>query len=374
MNAEQILDSFNQLQSNDTGIVVWIFVVVLAIAVADLVMRWLMRRLAAQAARSHNFWDDAFVRAFRAPALLLLWVLGISWIGEVIQRASGAVIFEYIDPLREVLVIASLTWFVVRFLKTAEAGVVRTRDSGGGMDPETIHTFGRLLRTAVMVTAVLVTLQTLGYNISGVLAFGSIGGIALSFAAKDMLANFFGGVMVYLDQPFAVGDWIRSPDRSIEGTVENIGWRSTRIRTFDQRPLYVPNAAFTTIAVENPSRMRNRRIYETIGVRYCDFSQLGKIVNDVRKMLQEHEDIDTGRTLIVNFNAFGASSLDFFVYTFTHTTDWVRYHEVKHDVLLKIGDIIIACGAEIAFPTTPVHLAGGESQANLPEPMMGESL
>jgi MscS family membrane protein len=171
-----------------------------------------------------------------------------------------------------------------------------------------------------------------------------------------------------------VGDWIRSPDRSIEGTVENIGWRSTRIRTFDQRPLYVPNAAFTTIAVENPSRMRNRRIYETIGVRYCDFSLLGKIVNDVRKMLQEHEDIDTGRTLIVNFNAFGAASLDFFVYTFTHTTDWVRYHEVKHDVLLKIGDIILARGAEIAFPTTTVHLAAGEVEATLPEPRVGESL
>ncbi len=189
------------------------------------------------------------------------------------------------------------------------------------------------IRVWIPGTPVPVTLQTLGYNISGVLALGSIGGIAISFAAKDMLANFFGGVMVYLDRPFAVGDWIRSPDRAIEGTVEHIGWRSTRIRTFDQRPLYVPNAAFTTIAVENPSRMLNRRISETIGIRYCDFAAVGSIVSDVRGMLEQHPDIDTGRTLIVNFNAFGPSSLDLYVYTFTHTTQWVRYHEIKQDVL-----------------------------------------
>ncbi len=231
-----MLDRFNRMQNNDLGIVAWIFVVVLAIACADLVMRWLLRRLERQAVKSENFWDDAFVRAFRPPASVLIWVLGISWVAEVVQHTGGGALFAFIRPLREVLVISSLTWFVVRFTKDAEQGLVSSRQANSSMDQETIHTLGRLLRTAVVVTAVLVTLQTLGYNISGVLAFGSIGGIAISFAAKDMLANFFGGVMVYLDRPFAVGDWIRSPDRAIEGTVERIGWRSTRIRTFDQRP------------------------------------------------------------------------------------------------------------------------------------------
>ncbi|NIP74156.1 MAG: mechanosensitive ion channel, partial [Gammaproteobacteria bacterium] len=120
--------------------------------------------------------------------------------------------------------------------------------------------------------------------------------------------------MVYLDRPFAVGDWIRSPDRDIEGTVEDIGWRLTRIRTFDKRPLYVPNATFSTIAVENPSRMHNRRIYETVGIRYDDADKMGPIVADVRAMLEAHPDIETGRLLMVNFNAFAPSSLDFFIY------------------------------------------------------------
>jgi MscS family membrane protein len=170
--------------------------------------------------------------------------------------------------------------------------------------------------------------------------------------------------MVYMDRPFRVGDWIRSPDKEIEGTVEHIGWRLTRIRTFDQRPLYVPNATFANIAVENPSRMRNRRIYEHVGVRYDDAARVKQIVDDVRTMLQSHPEIDTRQTLIVHLNRFGPSSLDFMVYTFTKTTQWVKYHEIKEDIMLKIAEIIFSHGAEFAFPTQTIHLAGQE----MPEP------
>jgi MscS family membrane protein len=163
-------------------------------------------------------------------------------------------------------------------------------------------------------------------------------------------------MMIYLDRPFDLGDWIRSPDKQIEGTVEKIGWRLTMIRTFDKRPLYVPNSVFTSIAVENPSRMSHRRIYETIGVRYDDVEKLPNIVDDVKVMLMAHAEIDQSQTMIVNFNSFAASSLDFFVYTFTRTTDWIKYHEVKQDVLFKISEIITGYGAEIAFPTSTLHV------------------
>jgi len=199
-------------------------------------------------------------------------------------------------------------------------------------------------------------LQTLGYSISGVLAFGGIGGIAIGFAARDLLANFFGGLTIYMDRPFDVGDWIRSPDREIEGSVEKIGWRLTTIRTFDKRPLYIPNSVFTNIAVENPQRMTNRRIKETIGIRYDDASKMREIISDVKKMLQEHDDIDNNQTLIVNFNEFAASSLNFFIYTFTKTVNWIEFHKVKQDVMLKVIDIIESHGAECAFPTTTMHI------------------
>ena len=217
----------------------------------------------------------------------------------------------------------------------------------------------------MLITAALVLLQTLGFNISAILAFGGIGGIAVGFAAKDLLSNFFGGMMIYLDRPFAIGDWVRSPDKQIEGTVEKIGWRLTVIRTFDKRPLYVPNSVFASIAVENPSRMSHRRIYETIGIRYDDVDKLPAIVKEVKTMLLAHEEIDQEQTLIVNFNSFAASSLDFFVYTFTHTTNWIKYHEVKQDVLFRISEIITSHGAEIAYPTSTLHVPAPSQLAGL---------
>jgi MscS family membrane protein len=227
-------------------------------------------------------------------------------------------------------------------------------------DRATISAVARLARITVWVLSALMVLQSLGVSVSGLLAFGGIGGIAVGFAAKDMLANFLGGLSIYLDRPFAVGDWIRSPDRSIEGTVEDIGLRVTRIRTFDQRPLYVPNSTFSSVSLENPSRMTNRRIYETIGVRYEDASRVAKIVSHVQTMLTEHEDIAQDRTMIVNFNHMGPSSLDFFVYAFTKTTNWVEYHAIKENVLLQILEIVESNGAEIAFPTHTIHQVPAE--------------
>jgi MscS family membrane protein len=237
--------------------------------------------------------------------------------------------------------------------------ILKAERQGKSVDRTTVDAIGKLLRLSVLITAVLVGMQAMGFSISGILTFGGVGGIAIGFAAKDLLSNFFGGMMIFLDRPFAVGDWIRSPDRNIEGTVEKIGWRLTVIRTFDKRPLYVPNSTFASIAVENPSRMSHRRIYETIGIRYGDASRMEAIVKAVKMMLQEHAEIDTSQTLIVNFNAFAASSLDFFIYTFTKTTNWVHYHEVKQDVLLQVISIIEQHGAEIAFPTSTIHLAEG---------------
>ena len=249
--------------------------------------------------------------------------------------------------------------FLVRFIREIESGMVK-----GGADITTVQAIGKLLRISVIITAALTVLQTLGVSISGILAFGGIGGIAVGFAAKDLLANFFGGLMLYLDRPFVVGDWIRSPDRNIEGTVEAIGWRLTVIRTFDQRPLYVPNSVFASVAIENPSRMRNRRIYETIGVRYDDAAKVKLIVDEVRQFLLNDADIESEeRTLMVNFSAFNASSLDFMVYAFTKTTNWIEYNAIKERILLAIFDIIEKHGAEIAFPTSTVHLAAVPPEA-----------
>ncbi len=359
MDIETILIELKNYFSSNSW-VAQVFVVVFLTMLISLLQKRVLGKLLAKLQETRIYWDDALVDAARRPLTFLIWIIGLSFAAEIVSNESGAVIFGAIDPVRDVGVIFTLVWFLVGFIARTEKNIVLKKEARGEeVDRTTADAIAKLLRISVIITGLLVTLQTLGYSISGVLAFGGIGGIAVGFAAKDLLANFFGGLMIYLDRPFNVGDWVRSPDREIEGTIENIGWRLTRIRTFDKRALYVPNSIFANIAVENPSRMTHRRIKETIGIRYDDVSKMEVIIDDVKKMLQEHEDIDTNQTLIVNFNEFAPSSLDFFIYTFTKTTNWIRFHEVKQDVLLKVIRIVESHGAECAFPTSTVHIPDG---------------
>ena len=344
--------------------IVQVFVVVFATLLATFVLQRVFNRIERTLVKTSTVWDQSLFSALRLPVRAMVWVAGIAFAVQIIQRETGAAIFDAIEPIRDVAVVAIIMWFLVRFIRTVETNVIREKESKGkSYDRATIDAIAKLLRLSVIITGVLVAMQTLGYSISGVLAFGGIGGIAVGFAAKDLLANFFGGLMIYLDRPFAVGDWIRSPDREIEGTVERIGWRITVLRTFDQRPLYVPNSVFTNISVQNPSRMSNREIYEVIGIRYDDAHRMEAIVGDVKAMLAGHPEIDHDKICMVAFNTFAASSLDFFVYCYTLTTRWAFFHDVKQDVLLKILAIVRSHGAEVAFPTSTVHVPKGIAAA-----------
>ncbi|AOY00681.1 mechanosensitive ion channel family protein [Jeongeupia sp. USM3] len=331
-----------------------VFAVVLAtVSVNALVRLGLTRLVTRLAQRTQTYWDDALVGAARRPLAWLVWVLGLSVAAGLAEPHAVSEVFAYVPPLRALAVIVLFAWFLIGFIDRVARAVTASRPN---VDPTTALAVSRLLRVSVIVTAVLVALQSLGFSISGVLAFGGVGGIAVGFAAKDLLANFFGGVMIHLDRPFGIGDWIRSPDRDIEGVVEEIGWRLTTIRTFDKRPLYVPNSAFTTITVENPSRMSHRRIRETIGLRYDDIDVLPALLDDVRALLIAHPDIDDSQTLMVNFDTFGESSLQFFVYCFTHTTNWVEFHRIKQAVLVEIMAIVARHGARVAQPTRRLQL------------------
>lgn len=307
--------------------------------------------------KTESLWDDALLEAARIPVRLFIWTIGITFAVDILDNVTETAAFGYLPEVRSIAYIVILSMFFTRFISFAEHNIVDPQRMSKPMDQTTARALAKLLRMSVMITAGLIILQELGYSVSGVLAFGGIGGIAIGFAAKDLLANFFGGMMIYLDKPFVVGDWVRSPDRQIEGTVEDIGWRLTRIRTFDKRPLYIPNSMFASIVVENPSRMTNRRIFENLGIRYSDGHLMKVICDDVRAMLRSHPDIDQNQTIIVHFNRYGDSHLEFMLYAFTKTSEWVPFHAVKEDVLLKVMQIIEGHGAEFAFPTRTLHIA-----------------
>ena len=346
----------------------WLIEVLIIVFLAGF-LNWILKRyyhkIILRLEKTKIIWDDAFFDAAKKPLSVLIWISAFAFSTNIINEHIKLIIFSSVLTLYKICILVIICWFLIRFITRFEINIIAAKRSiGEEIDQTTVDAIAKLLRISVIIIGFLIALQSIGYSISGVLAFGGVGGIAVGFAARDLLANFFGGLMIYMDRPFNVGDWIRSPDKEIEGTVEKIGWRSTIIRTFDKRPLHVPNSIFSNISVENPSRMSNRRIKETIGIRYDDLSKMEKIINDVEKMLKNHTDIDTTETLMVNFNEFAPSSLDFFIYTFTKTTDWAHYHKIKQDVLLKIINIIESNGAECAFPTSTLHISPGTDIPN----------
>lgn len=354
------MNRLSEFLTHNMGIELWmasLLAIALVTIAANLIAKVLLRHAAKAAARTAIVWDDALLQTASKPLLTGMWVIGAGFMARVLQRQIDEPFLADVMELRNVALIVCVTWFLLRFIgKVGDNVTAQRRERGEEVDHTTIDALGKLTRLVTFIVALLMAMQTLGFQITGLLALGGVGGIAVGFAAKDLLANFFGGLTIYLDRPFAVGEWIRSPDKSLEGTVEYISWRHTRIRGFNKNPIYVPNAVFTSIVVENPSRMTHRRFTETIGVRYADFGVVAPIVDDIRAMMQAHPGIDTTQTLIVNFNGFGASSLDLLVYAMARTTVGTEFHALKQDLLLQIGAIIERHGAEIAFPTRTLHL------------------
>ncbi|WP_106477125.1 mechanosensitive ion channel family protein [Phytohalomonas tamaricis] len=361
-DATNILQDIQHWAETNTWFPGWLVVPVALMVVAlalDLTTNFTFNRLGKKLRHTRSRWDDILVMALCMPLRLWFWVLALTASALILSRHFDIHwAYEYILRAGGLMTMALVTWFGIRFIKQMEQRLVYppAANHAKPMDQTTAAALTKLIGAVIFTVVGLITLQLLGMSISGVLAFGGLGGLVAGFAARDLLSNFYGGMVIHIDRPFKLGDWVRSPDRNIEGIVEDIGWRLTRIRTFSGPPLYVPNAVFNRIVVENPSRMNHRRLWETIGIRYDDAAAINAIVADIKDMLEQHDEIDQDELITVNFNHFSSYSLDIFIYAFTKVTDWQRFHEIKQDVLLKARDIIYDHGAELALPSSKVYV------------------
>jgi MscS family membrane protein len=313
-------------------------------------------------------WDTIILNAISAPISVFIWLMPIFYLIESIAKDSSHFQYLAFNIPHSMVFFVVVLWFLLRLVNGGEAYLM-TSDK---RDQTTVSGLAHVVRLAIIIIGVLTGLQQFGISLTGLLTFGGVGGLIVGLASKDLLSNFFGGLMLYLDRPFKVGDWISSPDKDIQGTVERIGLRMTMIRSFESRPIYVPNSVFSSIIVVNPSRMKNRRIYETIGLRYKDADKMRKVVARVKEMLENHPDIEPRAGIMVNFDAFADSSLNFFIYTFTKTINWSRYNDVKQDVMLKIVDIVYEEGADFAFPTRTIVLEKDETNPDAPPLILSE--
>lgn len=259
--------------------------------------------------------------------------------------------------IRAFIVYISILTFLLKTTDNIKKYYILHKErSGDVIDYSGLDAVEKISKVCIIIMWTIFVLGRMGFNLNALLAFGGAGGIVVGFAGKDMFANIFGGLMIYLDKPFGVGDWIASPDREIEGDVEFIGWRQTRILTFEKFPIYIPNSIFSNIVIQNLSRIRSRRIQEYLNIRYIDLDKVEKISNEIKQMLLEHPNINKKNLLMVNFSNFTNGAVTLYIYTYTNTTSFTRFYEIKQDVLLKIATIIKSNGAEVAMPVNSVYV------------------
>jgi MscS family membrane protein len=363
------MDEFLQTQMFGTTITVQqLGFVILSVSIG-LLTSWLINLALGVVAKraSKDSVRGAVIHALDGP---LRWgILTISlWIAYVvITTQSGAELADILSAeadhheakISYQIFLASempfLMWFGLRLTDNWTA-IWRERAllTEGTFDDQLVPVVRTLAKLAIFFVGFLLIIQNLGGQVGSLLAGLGIGGAAIALASKDTIANLFGSIVIFVDRPFQVGDWVEIGDQ--EGTVEAVGLRVTRIRTFANSLITVPNSTLTTTAINNWSRMRKRRIKLTIGVTYGSTpDQILEGVNAIRDVLRNDKRISQD-FMLVNFTNFGASSLDIFVYAFTVTTRWDEYMRVREEILLQIMRRFGEVGLSFAFPSQSLYI------------------
>lgn len=214
--------------------------------------------------------------------------------------------------------------------------------------------FSKMLRFIVVALAFVVIASGWGYDVNGFVAGLGLGGLAFALAAKDLLANIFSGIVIIADKPFSIGDWIKTDD--VEGTVEDINFRSTKIRTFEHAMVTVPNSNLVNAPIINYTKREMRRITFNLRLRYDTSSEkLKHCLSSIESMLKNHPGVDKN-TIFVKFDSLGESSLTLFLYFFTNGIVWGEYLDIKQDINFKIMDILAEAGVKVAFPGSSLYI------------------
>jgi len=333
---------------------------VIALLGRKLLVHFFARIMKPLSQRTASDYDDLFVDSLQKPLEFLVFTAGLFVAAAILALPVEPINLRlFVQSLLKLMVTAGVAWIFFNLTNLVDTFLSRWAEQTESLlDDQLIPFIRKSLKAFVIVIAAIMAIQNLGYSISGLLASLGIGGLAVALAAKDTLSNIFGSLMIILDRPFKIGDWVKAGD--LEGTVEEIGFRSTKVRTFAKTLITVPNNVIANLAVNNFSRMPKRRIKMTVGVTYATTpAQMRQAVERIRAMLTAHPAIDQ-EFFLVHFTDFGASSLDIMVYCFTTTTVWRDYLDARQDVCLKIMDILEGMGLEIAFPSRTVYLHAEE--------------
>jgi MscS family membrane protein len=329
----------------------------IVLAVLVLLLFWLLRRLLAAlvvrplhslAKRTEADWDEVVLTILTVPARLIIIAIGLMIGAEILNVDTTTSIF--VVHLARVFIIIAVLMAAYQIVDALAPSSNRLFRLTGLTINERLLPFMRTAVKLILIAlALVIIIQEWGYDVSGLVAGLGLGGLAFSLAAKDTVENLFGFTTIVGDQPFMVGEFIKSND--IEGTVEHVGIRSTRIRQPDQSYVTVPNSKLASAPILNWSRLSKRWYNTTLRITYsASRNEIVELMTRIRAMLAAREKVQTD-SIVVNFINFGDFGLEILIRCYINIAEWPSFTNERETINLEIMHIIEELGLKIAFPS-----------------------
>ena len=294
--------------------------------------------------------DDRIIEALKEPIRFAFVVIGVHLFFMLIFKEN-----HLIKLILESLIIITIFWAILSIVDSLKGMLYHYSDANDHLSKEMSAFIVRIIKVVVFAIGLSSILYTWGINVTALIASLGLGGLAFALAAKDAASNLFGSIALLMDRSIKVGEWVKIG--SAEGVVEDVGMRTTKIRSFQKSLITVPNQVVANSPIENFSRRGIRRIKMRIGLTYnTNSEQIKNIANDIRGMLKAHPGISQKDTILVNFDTFGDSALNIFIYAFAKTSVWASYLETLEDINLQIMRIVEKNGSAFAFPSQSVYV------------------
>ncbi len=351
-----LLDRISFLRASFLGNELWQYILflgilILSIAAAKLIEKHIGAKIRWASKKTGNKLITAVTDNMRGPFDLIMIILGVR---------TGASFFYLTGEMRsvlgsifELLIAITVTYVVVKSVDVAAAHFeVKTKTGDSPLDRQLLPVLRKALKVFIIGIAFLVIIQNLGYNVVSLLTGLGIGGLAVALAAQQTLSNLFGSITIFADKPFKIGDWVEVD--KFMGTIETIGLRSTRLRTFGGSLVTIPNSKMADSYIENVARRPFIRKVYTLGVTYdTGYEKMGKTLEIVREIYNNHPSTERAW---VYFMDFGAHSLDIQIFHWCKYLAYEEWLKATEEINLKIMQKLKEIGVEVAFPTRTLHL------------------
>lgn len=296
--------------------------------------------------------DPVWIDAISDPFIILIFVVSSTTLIKSIGIYNNLFDHNILISIRSLITVICLGWFLIKYSNLLQHKYLKSKEAIK-LDKGAVDALGKLSKLIIVVIVILLSMDILGFNIRGVLTFAGVGGIAVAFASKELLANFFGTIIIYFDKPFSIGDFIKI-SKGTSGYVEYVGWRMTKIRTIEKTPIYIPNSIFSSDIIENCTQRTHRMLKEVVGVRYNDMYVLKDIISDIKQFLDNHHKISSDQPIVVGFDEFADSSVNFLVRACVESSTIPEFYDIKTEIMLYVYEIIKKHKADMAFPTRTI--------------------